>query len=382
MKAIIVTPYFYPRIGGLENYAYNISKILFKKYGVDIIVVCANWEHDAYKEENIEGLRIYRLPYLFKVSSTPINPQWRTIIKSIIKREKPDIINGHLPVPYIADISARIARRNNIPFLLTYHNDLYGRNPLLKLLSALYYSIQGNNTLSMAEKIIVTSEHYATRSRYLNRYKTKIETVPVGVDTNRFFMTPKTIDAQKYNILFVGQLNSASRHKGLDDLLRATTIVNKYMPDTQLTVIGKGDYLKYYKRLAEKLGIIHKIIFTGFISDEKLPDYYRQSNLLVLPSVSTAEGFGIVLIEAQACGIPVIGTNVGGIPSAIKNNETGLLVPPHKSDALAKAILKILGNKELALNMGLNGYNRIKKDFSWEKSAEKTYTIYQKTITK
>src|SRR3712207_4234978 len=106
MKLMIIAPYFYPKIGGLENYAYNIALGLKKKFKWNIVVVTSNHVEKKYKEEKINGLKIYRLPYLFKLSNTPINPFWYFQIREIIKKENPDVINAHTPVPFISDIAA------------------------------------------------------------------------------------------------------------------------------------------------------------------------------------------------------------------------------------------------------------------------------------
>src|SRR3989338_4119208 len=117
-KLLMVTPYFYPKIGGLENYAFNISKGLKEKYNWEIVVITSNHENTGYQEETINGIKIYRLPRWFKVSNTPINPMWYWQIKDIIKKENPNVINAHSPVPFIADMAAKAAKSLGIPFVL------------------------------------------------------------------------------------------------------------------------------------------------------------------------------------------------------------------------------------------------------------------------
>ena len=120
MKIMIVAPYFYPKIGGMENYAYNIGKGLKEKYGWEVVVVTSNHEERKYKEEQMDGMKIYRLPFWFKISNTPINPMWLFSIHKIQKEEHPDIINAHSPVPFISDITSLIAGK--IPLVTTYHS--------------------------------------------------------------------------------------------------------------------------------------------------------------------------------------------------------------------------------------------------------------------
>jgi glycosyltransferase involved in cell wall biosynthesis len=366
-------------MGGVERYVYEISTRLAKKYGFEIIIVCSNWENNEGESIFTDGVKVYRFPYLFKVSSTPINPLWNKKLNLIMERENPDVVNGHFPVPYLADIAIRIARKKNKPSILTYHNDLIGHNYLFSLLAKSYYYMLGFKTLALSQRIVVTSEYYAKDSPYLKRYSEKLRIIPPGVDIEKFRPIRTNYLKKKYGlknekiILFVGQLNKESRHKGLNYLIEAIKKVCGSI-DAKLIIVGRGDFIEYYKRLARLYGVADKIIFEEHVYDEILPVYYSESDVVVLPSYNRAEGFGMVLIEAQACSTPVIGTTVGGIPYAVKNGESGLLVPPKDLKSLAEAIQRLLNDKNLALEMGRVGYERVRRYFTWEKSV-KTFLI-------
>ena len=157
-KVMFVTPYFPPKIGGAENYAYNIAKGLKKKYGWEVVVVTSNHEQPhKYKEETLDGMKVYRLPRWFKLSNTPINPMWYFMIKKIIKKENPDIINGHSPVPFIADVAARIAGK--LPFILTYHAGSMKKDKLFQdSLIIPYEKIILKKTIRLSNKIICSSK--------------------------------------------------------------------------------------------------------------------------------------------------------------------------------------------------------------------------------
>ena len=119
MKVVVVTPFFYPAIGGMEKHIYELSRRLIKNYGLEITVITSNHDEKKYKEELIEGIKIYRLPYWFKIFNTPINPIWYFGLKEILKKEKPDLINGRMPVPFMADLAVVLS--GSIPFVLGYH---------------------------------------------------------------------------------------------------------------------------------------------------------------------------------------------------------------------------------------------------------------------
>jgi glycosyltransferase involved in cell wall biosynthesis len=380
MKIMIVSPYFYPKVGGLENYALNIAKGL-KSQRHDVFVVTSNHEGRKRTSEKVQGLRVIRLPRLFKLSNTPINPLWRWQLKKIIKQEKPDVINAHTPVPYIADMAIRAA--GNTPVVLTYHNDLVKSHGLGKYLAQLYYLLYTNKSLNKADKVIATSDYYAKASRYLAKQQAKLGIVSPGIDTKRF---NEKVDKQwlkkkypdKKNVLFVGSMDASHAHKGVDVLLRAVAKAKKYIPNIQLVAAGDGDAVPKYKALAQELGIAENVDFTGFVSDKLLPRYYAGADVFVLPSTNESEGFGMVLIEAQACGTPVIGARVGGIPYAIQEGVTGELISANSESELTNRIVNLLDNSAELKRYGIAAKVVAFNEYNWEDRYEKTERILKK----
>lgn len=381
----MICPYFFPKFGGMENYVLNICKKLIELQKWEIVVVCSSWEKDEDTIEFLDGIKVYRLSYQCKISSTPINIFWISKISRIFDIEKPDIVNGHTPVPFIADIGARISKIKNIPFILTYHNDLCGYNFMTRVLSKLYYLFMGNRTLDISQRIIVSNDYYSKGSPYLKKYQNRIEVVSPGVDIDYLCNTRGNYIKETYGItgskviLFVGQLNKESQHKGLNFLFDALKIVCGHS-NVKLIVIGEGNYVNFYKNLAISKKISDHIIFSNRLDKKKLILHYESADLLVLPSYNRAEGFGMVLIEAQACGLPVIGTTVGGIPSAVVDEVTGILVPPKNSEKLAEAISIILDDEQKARAMGIAGSTRVRKEFTWDKSAENFILIVNAVV--
>ena len=375
MKVMIVTPYFYPRVGGLENYALNMAKGL-KKQGYDVFVVTSNHENRARTEEKVQGLRVIRLPRLLKLSNTPVNPAWYWQFKGIIKIEKPDVINAHTPVPFIADAAERA--RGRIPFVLTYHNDLVKETFVANLMAKVYNFLFIRKTVRRADAIIATSDYYASRSSHLKKWREKISIVSPGVDLTRFnTKIDKTWLKKKYPgkkiVLFVGGMQKTHMHKGVDVLVRAVAQAKRKVSNIQMVAVGSGDAIPMYIRLAEELGISDIVDFPGFVPDKDLPRYFAGADVFVLPSTTDAEGFGMVLAEAMACGTPVIGTNVGGVPFLVEDNNTGTLVEPNSVSELAEAIIKsvIAGSRSYTQN----AREKVVKDFDWVKLTSDTATI-------
>ena len=372
IKLLIVTPYFYPETGGGANYVYNLSKGLVNKHGFEVIIVTPG-ENTNISEIKTSEMKVYRLKRWFKISNTPINPLWYFQIKKVIKKENPDVINAHMPVPFISDVTAMVC--GNTPFILTYHHaGSMKKNIFLPdIIIWLYEKTLFRKILKKAKKIICASDF--VRLNYLKDYSNKTLTITPGIDINRF--KPMKIHV-KNKILFVANLKKAENYKGLEYLLLAIPIVKSEIKNIKLIVVGSGDHTDYYKKLCQKLKINRNVIFKGKLIDENLVREYQQTNVLVLPSLF--ESCPTVLLEAMACEKPVIGTNICGIPYIIKNEENGLLFPPKDSKALAEAIITILNNPIFAKSMGENGYKKVKENFTWEKQIKKTNDLFTEII--
>jgi glycosyltransferase involved in cell wall biosynthesis len=372
---MIVTPYFYPKVGGLENYAYHIAKGLEDKYDWEIVVITSNHEEKKDRIEKLNNIKIYKLSKWFKISNTPINPMWYLQIKNIIKKEKPNVINAHTPVPFISDITARVC--NDIPFIVTYHTGsmIFKGKLLVDLLIRFYESFILKVTLKKAKKIICSSDF--VRLGFLKDYANRTITITHGVDLNRF---KHKISNFKNKILFVGNLKKVEKYKGLEYLLSAVNIITKNIKDVKLTIVGEGDCIIYYKKLCKDLEIERNVEFKGILYNKNLVEEYQKTNVFVSPSLF--DSCPLVLLEAMACKKPVIGTKIGGIPYVIDDEKNGLLVPPKNPEALAKAIIKILKNPKLAKKMGRNGYMNIMDNFTWNKQIKKTNDLFTDIIRK
>ena len=193
----------------------------------------------------------------------------------------------------------------------------------------------------------------------------KISFIPLGVDTKKFKPVPKRAlklkrkilgDEVKRVILYVGRLSPI---KDLPTLFHAFKRVLKDHEDVVLIVIGSGVEEGNYHKLVKELGIADKVLFLGFIPNEKLPPYYNMADVYVLPSLY--EEWSNTIMEAMACGVPVVATAVGANPWLVNDGETGFLVPPCRPDLLAKRISAILDDPQLAERMAKNARKLVRK---------------------
>jgi glycosyltransferase involved in cell wall biosynthesis len=178
-------------------------------------------------------------------------------------------------------------------------------------------------------------------------------------------------------VLYVGRLAS---NKGLEVLVSAVPDVLKAHPNTTFVLVGEDEGMKE-KLLAsaQKLGIQENLMFTGHIKGEDLfLSAFAACDVFVLPS--EYEAFGIVLLEAQACKKPVIGTRVGGVSEAIGDEGAGIVIEYNDSDALAEAINKLLADDNLRKRMGEIGRKRVKQKFTWETVVDQIEKVYAELI--
>jgi glycosyltransferase involved in cell wall biosynthesis len=137
--------------------------------------------------------------------------------------------------------------------------------------------------------------------------------------------------------------------------------------------------LEELRDMAKKFDLEEDVIFLGFVEEEKKALYYKSANIFSLPSTNMAESFGIVNLEAMASGIPLVGSNLGGIPDIIHEGKNGLLAKPSDHKSLANAILKLLKDDDLRQKMGNNGKKMV-ADYSWDKIAKSTEDLYKDVL--
>ena len=205
----------------------------------------------------------------------------------------------------------------------------------------------------------------------------KLEVIPFGVDTDFFRPIDVPKDENMFQMLSVGYL---IERKGHEYLIKAMEEILKERNDVRLKIVGSGPLEGKLKKIITDLRLDEYVEIIQNVSDEELLKLYNSSDLFVLPSVvdsqGNTEGLGVVLLEAMACGLPVIGSDVGGIPDIIKDGETGLLVGEKNVEGLSKKIFQVIEGKSLTNNMADSGCIMVKKRFSWNIIAKRYIEIY------
>ena len=360
------------RGGGLEAYVAHLAEALIARHGWRIVVVTSGSFLGRVRCVDEGELRIYRLPYEVRLSNTRFGFTWRRHLKRIIRRERPGLINAHSPVPGLADLVAGLAR--DTPFVLTYHagSMLKGRFAT-DVLITLYERVLLRRLVSRAAWVICSSDF--VRDTHLTRYRAKCSTVTPGVDCDVF--TPGPVE-DRVSVSFVGSIDSAGRHKGLDVLLAAVKTLSQRFPSIRLEVVGSGNDEPRYRQLCRSLEIAGNVRFRGRLSGQDLVDAYRRSAVLALPTRN--DSFPTVLLEAMACGIPVVSTTVGDIPRLVEEGRNGFLAAPDDDAGLAERLGRILNDAEAGRRLGEAGRGKVEGSLQWKRQAARTNAIFEAVL--
>ncbi|MDO8581576.1 MAG: glycosyltransferase family 4 protein [bacterium] len=306
-----------------------------------------------------------------------------------------DIVHLHYPFFGGAEAAAlwRASQlKRGRQLVVTYHMDAIADGWLGRVF-AWHNRFILPSILSLADRIIVTSFDYAEHSllkQYESRVKNKMVEIPLGVDTERF--TPREKDAEllrqhkidpaSFTLLFVGGLDRAHAFKGVEVLIRSFKLFSEFqhVDDRRahtLVIVGDGALRPSYAALALELGIQDKIVFTGRVAPDDLPRYYATADCVVLPSINQSEAFGMTILEAMACGRPVIASLLPGVRKLVLDRRTGLFAKPSDIVGLAKVIAVIADDPELRVRYGNAGRERALDRYTWSAVGEELERVYR-----
>ena len=380
MKIAQIVCVFPPYPGGIGNVAYYFSKVL-DRLSHQVTVLTPDYKINKFfkntKLENIElgNVDVLKLKSILTYGKGVFLPQLFLYLKNF------DIIHLHYPFFGTAEIVWLYKLLHpKTKLIIHYHMDVVNLPLLAKILSFPSKLIR-TLLLKSADKITCASLDYIKNSDIANFYqnhKDKFYEIPFGIDIEEFKIKNKKEEKDKKNILFVGTLDKAHYFKGLEYLLNAVSKLQDI--DFQLLIIGNGDRREHYENLAKKLNIKDKVVFVGFVDNKKLVRYYNLADVFVFPSIDKSEAFGMVLLEAMACGIPVIASNIPGVRSVFKDKEQGYLVEPRNIKDLSSKLNKILSNKKIRLEMSIKARKLVERKYSLKTVKERLNKIYENLL--
>lgn len=388
-RICLVTHFFPPHVGGIEKVADEQSRRLIR-LGYEISVLTCQYKRKSHTREikkmRAEPIEVEhystlniaeRIGIPYPILSIGAYKKFSDIIK------KCDIVHAH-GHPYMSSyLASKVATRYDKPFVLTQHNTFIDYQSWLNLFEHLNDHIIGKFVLREAEKVIVVSRKTLDYVLKIGVDRSKTSVMYNGVDTDFFHPMSQKKSRSKLGLPEDKQLVLTVRRlvfkNGLDTFIEAASILTQDFPDLLFIIIGTGPNRSLIEKRIRELQIHNNVRLVGFIPESMLPLYYNAADCFVIPS-SSGEGLPLVLLEAMACGLPVVATSVGGIPEIIEEMKNGVLIPPKDSEALARQISIFLLNKHQGLIIGKEARRIVEKRFTWEVNVRKLQAIYEELL--
>ncbi len=401
-RILMVTESFFPSEGGSKTVILEISKRLAKR-GHEVYVLTGRHLPDWASQEDLEGIHVARYSVnsangIYYYVSSILNA--RKTLEKLIKKNSFDLVHFHITLPSIGVLLSRKARA--IPKIYTYYGSwcqefkLESRARALRYrkvkrvlyiayAKSLYHPMRFMQKMVARKslKTIVLSEYSkGTLLRDLSPgiSPSRITLIPGGVDTERFkppvdklkIKRELGLDPQKFTLFTVRRLVP---RMGLKELIHAMKILVEHFGDIHLIIGGRGILENQLKRLARSLRLRRYVTFTGYIDEEKLPLYYQAADVFVLPT-KDLEGFGLVTIEALACGTPVLATPVGANLEILGKFDKNLLFRGVDAQSMAKRILEFMSSHKV--NNGLSEKCRqfAVQNYSWDRIVDRYEKVY------
>lgn len=372
MKIIHIYKDYFPVFGGIENYIRVLAEAQVA-HGHDVTVL-VNSLSPRPETLTLNGVRVVKAARHLNVQSAPISATFPNLVGRYTAQA--DIVHLHAPYPIGEACNLWFGRGRHT--VITWHSDIVRQKSLLKV-----YAPVLRQVLARVDRIIPSSEAYARSSIWLRDKLDKCCVVPFGIDAERFqpqrseaalalrekLLAPYR-PAQPLLVIGVGRLRY---YKGFDDVVRAVARLKNVVA----VIAGIGPMAAELRALAAQLNVAGRVIFPGEPTDAELPAYFQAADVFAMPSTSRAEAFGIATLEAMACGLPALTTEIGTATSWInQDGETGYVVPPLDPAALAEAIEK-LKDEPLRRRMSEAARARILKEFTWQTMVERVENIYR-----
>lgn len=335
----------------------------------------AKWEKLTHEETTPDRLKkgfFYKLLVLFYLLGGAIE------IYRHCRKNRYDVIHDHWPFPhFLFGYIGKLASIKKRPKLVS---SFYGVE--LRWVKTKMPFFKPFLSWGIKKSDIVTAISSYTANLVREFVPIPVKSIPFGaaIKESTTVSGQRTTDREK-RILFVGRL---VERKGVAYLIEAFEILSKnwslFPVPSSLIIVGDGSEAGRLQKLVKEKNLEDKVKFTKAVSSPELDEYYRNCDVFVLPAITDSkgdtEGLGVVLLEAMSYKKPVIGSNLGGIVDIIKDGKTGLLVKEKNPCELANAIHRVLTDENLAKELGENGYQYIKKHFSWDAIIEKLINLY------
>lgn len=359
MKILQVGKFYFPNAGGIETVVQNLSEGLVA-LGDQVTVLCSSYKTSS-SIESINGVTVVRAPYFGKLFSQPLTPTLPFSIMRLVKQF--DLVHFHSPNPLAETSALAIARA--VPLVATYHADIVRQRALKP-----FYKPVLRAFLKRQRRVFVATHSHIENSEFIGDLGEKCSVIPFGISPSKLAPTARsrTLAAELRNrhgrfILFVGRL---VEYKGLAHAIEAMAKLATTHPDWKLVIVGDGPLNQALRSQASQLGIQAKVHFEGHVeSNEDLNAYYEACEIFLLPSITKAEAFGMVLLEAMSFAKPLVTTQLSsGVREVNQDGVSGIQVPVADAPALGAALAKLCASESLRARLGQGALARYNSNYT------------------
>lgn len=338
--------------------------------GIEVILVSLKGNFDNI-EKISKKVKVIYLPFGTKLGYY-LNV---FALKKIISKEKPDLINAHYASGY--GTLGRLSGFNK-KLLNVWGSDVYDFPNESKLKKRIIEKNLKNYTAIASTSYCMAEE----TKKYLENKSKEIFITPFGVDTEKF----KNLNIEKKeNEITIGIVKTLTEKYGIEYLIKAIKELENILDienykKIRLLIYGKGELKNKLEDLTKELQIEDKVIFKGYISNEDVPKALNEMDIFVVPSILDSESFGVAAVEAMACEVPVIVSDVDGLKEVVVNNETGFVIPKKSPKEIANKIKILIENNDIVKKFKKNARDRVLKLYDWNKNVENMIKIYKELL--
>ncbi len=366
LKVLHVGKFYPPHYGGMESHLQTLCEELSKSIDVEVLVAS---DHRRSERSTQGGVKVARLATVLMLHGTPIVP----LMARAMRRARPNLVHLHFPNPMAA--LACLMSRLDVPIVITWHSDVVRQRRAAMIVAPLLSLL-----LRRCAAIIVGSTAYIETSAVLNARRELCRVIPFGVRAGDFEHPDAARVAQlrrRYGERIVLGVGRLIYYKGFENLVRAMADVR-----ASALIAGEGPLGGALAAEAAQLGVADRVVLLGRLDDDELKVCYHACDVFALPSVERSEAFGIVQLEAMACGKPVVNTSIdSAVPHVSLDGVTGLTVAPGDPAALAAALNALLDDRARRAAMGAAGRHRVREEYSAELMARRTLEVYREVVS-
>jgi glycosyltransferase involved in cell wall biosynthesis len=363
---------------GIANYVYNISLKLLER-GHEVTVITRGFgrkiEEDHLHISNAV-VRVFRVPtiplYPFHVHAQGL------LARRLFKMLEPDLEILHVHSPYVPAVKTSLPIITTIHTLervdISHYEEITPRSLAFRMSANIFASME-SDLFGKSRMLTAVSNHVFNELKKFYGLRREGVVLGNGVDETQFLpLVSKAAGTGEY-VLFVGRMDY---RKGLFDLTRCAKYVCDERPDVSFVLVGNGPLASSTNRESRRMGLEKNVVFAGYVSRRHLIQLYQNASVCVIPS--HYEGLPTVMLEAMACGVPVVATNIGGHVDVISHGTNGYLVPAGSPKSMANTISMLLKSQELRAKIGRAARCTIEEKYTWDRISERMMHCYDRVL--